>query len=103
VWGILTVTFMLTIWGDLSSRHDRERYSAVGIVPPSLAATIVFCVAPLLKLVPLSYAFSLACLFLFLAVVPLMYAPETLPERIVRTRELKDYIEKAIKTRARNR
>jgi hypothetical protein len=30
-----------------------------------------------------------------LAVLPLMYAPETLPEKNIRDRELKIYVEKA--------
>ena len=42
-------------------------------------------------------AFSLAAFFLFLAVVPLMYAPETLPEKKMKERQLKQYIEKAKK------
>jgi F0F1-type ATP synthase membrane subunit b/b' len=48
---------------------------------------------------PLGTTFSLAAFFLFLAVVPLMYAPETLPEKKVRERELRDYLEKAKKTK----
>ena len=39
--------------------------------------------------------FSFASFFLFLAVLPLMYAPETLPEKNIRDRELKIYVEKA--------
>jgi hypothetical protein len=53
--------------------------------------------APYAEVIPLSTAFSLASFFLFLAVVPLMYAPETLPEKTLRERELKSYIEKAKK------
>jgi hypothetical protein len=32
---------------------------------------------------------------LFLAVLPLFYAPETLPEKVRKERELKFYVEKA--------
>jgi len=32
---------------------------------------------------------------LFLAVLPLVYAPETLPEKQMKDRELKNYIDKA--------
>ena len=41
--------------------------------------------------------FSFAAFFLFLAVLPLVYAPETLPEKTMKARELKNYIEKAQK------
>ena len=39
--------------------------------------------------------FSFASVFLFLAVLPLIYAPETLPEKNMKERELKTYIKKA--------
>jgi hypothetical protein len=42
-------------------------------------------------------AFSFASFFLFLAVLPLMYAPETLPQKNIEQRQLKGYIEKAKK------
>jgi hypothetical protein len=44
-------------------------------------------------------AFSIAGFFLFLAVLPLMYAPETLPERKIRLRQLRSYVEAAKKVR----
>jgi hypothetical protein len=53
--------------------------------------------APYTKSIPVSTAFSFASFFLFLAVLPLIYAPETLPEREIRRRELRDYIRKAKK------
>jgi hypothetical protein len=37
-----------------------------------------------------------------LAVLPLMYAPETLPEKRIRERELKQYIEKAKRIREKS-
>jgi hypothetical protein len=36
-------------------------------------------------------------MFLFIAVLPLLYAPETLPEKIMKDRALKGYVEKALK------
>ncbi len=45
-----------------------------------------------------SYAlFSFIAFFLFLAVLPLVYAPETLPEKLMKDRDLKSYIENAKK------
>lgn len=39
--------------------------------------------------------FPFASFFLFIAVLPLFYAPETLPEKIMKKRELTIYVEKA--------
>lgn len=49
--------------------------------------------------IPASAVFSVASFFLFLAVLPLMYAPETLPEKKIRLRQLRGYVEKAKKAR----
>jgi MFS family permease len=97
-WGIIDVTFILTIWGDLSHKAASDKFYAIGMLP--------FFVSKLLELVIGSsignaiqpYAlFSFTAFFLFLAVLPLFYAPETLPEKHIKERELKSYIEKAKK------
>jgi hypothetical protein len=44
-----------------------------------------------------SAAFSLASFFLFLAILPLIYAPETLPEKRIQERKIKKYAEEAKK------
>lgn len=93
--GILWLIFILILWGDLSSPVSRERYYVTGNIP-TLARNII----PLLPisfsaLIPAYAAFSLASFFLFLAVLPLMYAPETLPERKIQLRQLQSYTEKA--------
>jgi hypothetical protein len=41
--------------------------------------------------------FSFIAFFLFIAVLPLVYAPETLPEKTMKDRDLKSYIDKAMK------
>ena len=47
--------------------------------------------------IPIATAFTVASFFLFVAVIPLMYAPETLPEKAIKDRDLQSYIEKAKK------
>jgi hypothetical protein len=56
-------------------------------------------VKPFLGKIETSTAFSIASFFLFIAVLPLIYAPETLPEKKIKERELRDYVEKAKKTK----
>ena len=105
-WGVFYVTFVLVLWGDLSSPNTiRERYFALGSIPFFLAEFLGKVIYPFAQGVPkenIYAAFPLASFFLFLAVLPLMYAPETLPEKKIRERELKDYIEKAKKIREKH-
>lgn len=99
-WGIFIVMFVLVLWGDISSvtSHPKERYYAIGGAPFFLADLIGFILKPYLQ-IEVNAAFSVASFFLFLAVIPLMYAPETLPEKIIRRKELERYIKEAEKIR----
>jgi len=99
-WGIIYVIFWFTIWGDLANGKSSEKYYAVGIIPYSLSGFLRVTLGPYIANAVSEYAiFSFAAFFLFLAVVPLMYAPETLPEKALRERELRSYIEKAKRVR----
>lgn len=98
VWGIFFVIFWFTIWGDLAHGKSSEKYYAVGVLPYSLSGFLRVTLSPLIVNIVSEYAiFSFAAFFLFLAVIPLMFAPETLPEKKLRERELRQYIEKAKK------
>jgi len=97
--GILWVTFILILWGDLSQSGTREKYYVIGEIPYFLTGVIRVISAPYVTLIPVISAFSLASFFLFLAVLPLLYAPETLPERKIKLRQLKTYAEKARKVK----
>ena len=98
-WGFLLVLFILTIWGDLSYGSSSDKYFAIGVSP--------FFVSKLLDLTignkiasffgGSSALFSFGAFFLFIAVLPLIYAPETLPEKALKDRDLKSYVEKARK------
>lgn len=100
-WGIFYVMFALVLWGDMAPSDSRkEKYYALGGIPFFLSESIVILFVSQLKAMPGESAltsFSLAAFFLFLAVIPLTYASETLPEKKIKERELKGYIEKAKK------
>jgi MFS family permease len=99
-WGIIGVIFLFTIWGDLARDKPSEKYYAIGILPYSLSNFLRVTVGPFFAEMISPYAiFSFAAFLLFLAVLPLMYAPETLPEKRIRERELKIYVEKAKKVK----
>jgi MFS family permease len=98
-WGTFFTLFILVLWGDLSGSNLQEKYYVLGNVPFFLTSVIQLFLAPVVALITPSSAFSLAAFFLFLAVLPLMYAPETLPEKKIELRRLKGYIEQAKKVR----
>jgi hypothetical protein len=94
-WGLLVSVFFMTVWGDLGENHVKEKYYVLGGLPYLLSSFMFVIIKPYASVIPETAAFSFASFFLFLAVLPLMYAPETLPEKILKEREMKNYIEKA--------
>jgi MFS family permease len=96
-WGFLFVTFIFILWGDLSDGKIREKYYLVGSLPFLFSGLIQMVVQPFAKSISITSSFSLASFFLFLAIIPLLYAQETLPEKSMKDRELKNYLEKAQK------
>ncbi len=98
--GALFFSVLLTvIWGDLGEGYVREKYYALGGLPCLLSNFVSVVVEPYVSVISPTATFSFASFFLFLAVILLMYAPETLPEKAMKERELKGYIEKAKKVR----
>jgi MFS family permease len=97
--GFFIVIFVFTVWGDISPKGTREKYYAIGSFPYFFIVFISELLVPYITLIPAFTAFAFASFFLFLAVLPLMYAPETLPETEIKRRELREYIEKAKKIR----
>jgi MFS family permease len=97
-WGFLFVLFVLTIWGDLSHNASSDKYYAIGMLPFFVSKFLELTVGGYIAApIPNSALFSFAAFFLFLAVLPLFYAPETLPEKQMKERDLKSYVEKAQK------
>ncbi len=96
-WGFLFSVFFMAIWGDLGENYNKDKYYALGGLPFLLAGFLPILIEPHVDKSYATAAFSLASFFLFLAVLPLMYAPETLPEKKIKERELKGYLEKAKK------
>ena len=97
-WGFLFVIFIFTIWGDLSGSIPSDKYYALGVTPFFISQFIGFTTGNYLAgFVPAYALFSFTALFLFLAILPLIYAPETLPEKVMKDRDLKSYVESAKK------
>jgi MFS family permease len=98
-WGVFYTIFLIIIWGDLAIEQSGEKYYTIGSLPFLLSNFMRLSVGDYVATIPNYALFSFASLFLFLAVLPLIYAPETLPEKKIRERELKKYIEKARKAK----
>ena len=96
-WGLLFSVFLTAIWGDLGENYEKEKYYTLGGLPFLLGGFLSILIRPYASGISTIVAFSFASFFLFLAVIPLMYAPETLPERTMKDRDLKSYTEKALK------
>jgi len=96
-WGIFYVIFLFTIWGDLGQRGNSDKYFMLGAVPYISSYFMRTLFTPYLQNIDVQVIFSFASVFLFLAVLPLIYAPETLPEKVMKERDLKSYVENAKK------
>jgi hypothetical protein len=96
-WGMFSAVFFMVLWGDLAENNRKEKHYVIGGLPYLLANFLSVLVKPYIEIINVNTAFSLASFFLFVAVLPLMYAPETLPEKTIKDRELQSYIEKARK------
>ncbi len=100
-WGIFTVAFVFVIWGDIAGDMRAEKFYALGSIPYFIAHIIPAYFAPTLASVDVRSAFSLAALFIFLAIIPLFFAPELLQEKVLKEREIKKYVEEAKKVARR--
>jgi MFS family permease len=94
-WGIFSLMFYLVIWAELSRDKTKEKYYLIGTFPFLISSYIQILFIPYARLIPVSAAFSLASFFLFLAVLPLVYAPETLTQKKIELRRLRKYVDKA--------
>ena len=101
--GIFMITFVLLIWGDLSPRQSTEKYYAIGNIPFFASRIIRTPTMSFIGSVEPFTAFSVAAFFLFIAVLPIMFAPETLPEKIMEERKMREYLEKAKKAKEKHR
>jgi MFS family permease len=95
--GIFTVAFISVVWGDISNGERAERFYALGTIPILAALSLSTLLASVLEGVSKNTAFSLASFFLFLAIIPIFFAPELLPEKVVKEREIRKYAEEAKK------
>jgi MFS family permease len=90
--GIFTVAFVFVVWGDMLNGGRGEKFYALGNITVPMAMMLSIFFSPWLKMIDASKAFPLASFFIFLAIIPVFLAPELLPEKVIREREIRRYI-----------
>ena len=98
-WGIFSLMFYLVLWPELAGNRIKEKYYLIGVLPFLIASYIQLLFTPYAKLVNFSAAFSLASFFFFISVLPLLYAPETMPEKKIELKRLRKFAEDAKKAK----
>lgn len=96
-WGIFSLLLIFTLWGDIAQDRNSDKFYFLGVLPYVSIPIIKLLFEKTLTGIDLGTIFSFAGVFLFLAVLPLIYAPETLPEKLMKDKDLKSYVENAKK------
>jgi MFS family permease len=93
-WGFCMVAYF-AIPGDLAKGQSQEKYYAISSVLPwtifMATNTLPFV---LLIGVPAAILAPILSMLLFLSIIPILYAPESLPESSLNARRQKDYMRK---------
>lgn len=95
--GIIFVNYFMTVIGDFASTGPKERFYAVGgaVIILNMAIQLL---SEIFRLdVPSNVVSSILSLVLFVAVIPLLYAPETLPRDKIRAMKFRKYLKKVKK------
>ncbi len=96
-WGSFFVMF-LAVPGDLSSKGSREKFYGVGyILPLAILFSLSTIPGSFLKGFPASSFAQILSAILFLSIIPVLRAKETLHESIIHERKMRDYAEKVAK------
>jgi hypothetical protein len=93
-WGFLIVVY-LAVPGDLSPPGAREKFYALGIVVPLIIYGGLVATSRLLSITaPAGSVSSILSIILFMSIIPVLRAVETLPETKIVERKLSDHLKK---------
>lgn len=93
-WGFLAVVYT-AVPGDLASEGSKEKLYALSTIIPLTIYMIIPGLADFLGVgVPASALSGVLSIIIFVSVLPVLYASETLPEIKIRERKLKEHIKK---------
>jgi MFS family permease len=93
-WGSL-FTVYITVLGDLTYPGSRERFFALGVIMPLTIALGFQTVSSSIDVsFPIASLSSVLSIILFVSVIPVLRASETLSNKRIRERKLKEHLEK---------
>jgi len=93
-WGFL-FTLYLAVPGDLSYSGSKEKFYALGTMMPLIVYMSLSAAPQFLNIsVSANILSPILSIILFLSVIPVFRATETLPENMIRERKLKEHIQK---------
>ena len=94
-WGLLFVVF-LAVPGDLSQKGSREKFYGIGYISP-LAILFALTAIPGIAIFsdfPASSFSQILSIILFVAIIPVLRAKETLPQKKIEERKMKTHLKK---------
>ena len=96
-WSFLFVVYF-SVLGDLAFSNSKEKYYAIGMVTPIAILLGFYAVSDFFKTIaPLSVASPILSIVLFLSIFPVSHATETLNDEKIRSRKMRQYLEKVFK------
>ncbi|MCL4430183.1 MAG: MFS transporter [Chloroflexi bacterium] len=96
-WGAFSMLFLVTIWGDIAQEKSGEKYYVLGVLPYLFSNLARVLTGTYISTnMEESTVFSFASFFLFIAILPIAFAPETLSDKIIKKLDLNSYVNKAL-------
>ncbi len=93
-WGLIMVVY-IAIPGDIAGSGAKERFYALGAIIPLILYMSFSSISESLGIsAPVTIVSSILSIILFVSVVPVFRASETLPENKLRARKLKEHVER---------
>ena len=97
-WSSILVSYLFVILGDLSPEGSRDKYYALGVISSLFFEFFaLFILGYYEYYIPTGIGSSILSVSLFLSVIPLLYASETLPRENMENRKINDYLNRVMK------
>jgi MFS family permease len=94
-WGTIAVAYALTVLGDFATDGSKERFYALGGFVPLMFIMAFQLLADFVEFSEsISLISSMLSMILFISIIPLLYAPETLPKEKIRQRKVEKHLQK---------
>jgi MFS family permease len=92
-WGFL-FTVYITVLGDLGQFGSKEKFYAMGAIMPLILTLGFGALTNMFGVIISEQILALLTIILFLSILPVLRATETLPEKKMHSRKIKEHIDK---------